>query len=134
MATETITTLNPDTLHEPFEQLYNHGVLIPAGARFLFIAGQAGVTKDFEVPLTLEKELAQAWRNIHAVLKAADMTPDDLVQVTCYIRDPATLQAYVDSAKTYLGKRKPAMTAPIVKRLWSEKWNFEIDAVAAKVG
>ncbi|HYH67749.1 MAG TPA: Rid family hydrolase, partial [Urbifossiella sp.] len=124
---------NPSSIHAPFGNLYSHGVEIPSGARLLYIAGQAGVSKDGKVPADPDAQLDLAWANLKAVLNTAGMTVNDLVKVNCYIKEAKYTDAYARSVQRHLPTLKPAMTAPVVRQLWSEDWYVEIDGVAAKL-
>ena len=44
-----LTRLNPSTVAPPAGR-YSHGVLVPAGAKLLFISGQVGIEPDGSVP------------------------------------------------------------------------------------
>jgi FtsP/CotA-like multicopper oxidase with cupredoxin domain len=132
---------NPASIEKPVGNLYSHGVEIPRGARVLYIAGQVGTDKEGNIPGSPDAELDNAWKKIGAVLNEAHMTFRDLVKVTCFMSNPQQeyKDAYAKSVAKFLGsdeedlKHRPAMTAPIVKQLWEGKWNYEIEAIAAKV-
>jgi enamine deaminase RidA (YjgF/YER057c/UK114 family) len=86
-----------------------------------------------KTPADAAAELDLAWGNVRAVLESAGMTFDDLVKVTCYIKAPVYADEYAKSVVRHLRGVVPAMTAPIVQRLWNADWHYEIDAVAAKI-
>jgi 2-iminobutanoate/2-iminopropanoate deaminase len=130
---DRIVRHNPETVHPPVGDLYSHAVEVPPGARLLFIAGQLGIDVDGNVPESCEAQLEIAWSNVKEILKSADMTMDNIIKVTCYLKDPMYASAYARSCEKFLGSNKPAMTATIVRQLWSAEWHFEFDAVAAKV-
>lgn len=122
---------NPPSIYPPFGELYSHGVEVPTGFRTLYIAGQAGVSLTGAVPENVDAQLDLAWSNLKQVLAASRMTVDDLVQVTAYLADEKYAQAYAKSVIRNLGKERPVMSAPIVRRLWSPDWHVEIEAIAA---
>jgi 2-iminobutanoate/2-iminopropanoate deaminase len=107
---DEIVRHNPRAVYPPIGNLYSHGIEIPAGARLLFIAGQVGVDVNGNCPESCEAQLEIAWTNIKEILKAARMTMNDLINVTCYLKDPMYATAYARSCNKFLGSNKPAMT------------------------
>ena len=81
----------PSSIVQPFSA-YSQGVEVPPNARWLYIAGQVGVKPDGKVAGGSKAQVDQAWKNVLAVLKSANMNPDDLVRVNVYITDPADVQ------------------------------------------
>ena len=72
--------------------VYSHGVEVPAGARWLHIAGQVGMGPDGSLPEDAEGQFEQAWQNVLAVLEDAGMGPEDLVGVNAYITNPDDIE------------------------------------------
>ena len=121
----------PATMAPPAAH-YSHGVEVPPGARMLYIAGQVGVTPEGDMRDSFEDQAEQAWRNVMAVLEAADMGVENLVHVNIYFlpRDKAeTVRAIRDRM---LGAHKPSFTFAVVGGLAQPDWLYEMDAVAAK--
>ena len=81
---------NPKAVAPPFSR-YSHGIEAPAGARWLHISGQVGVTPEGKVADSAEAQIEQAWRNVLSVLEAAGMGPRDLVKVTTFLINRADL-------------------------------------------
>jgi enamine deaminase RidA (YjgF/YER057c/UK114 family) len=123
---------NPGNIIQPFAA-YSQGVEVPANARWLYIAGQVGVNPDGTVAGNGEKQVERAWQNVLAVLSAANMRPEDLVQVNVYITDPADVQINRDSWQKISRNGGPGITMVTVKRLSHPDWTVEIEAVAARV-
>ncbi len=69
--------LNPDTVAPPASD-YSHGVVVPAAARRLIVAGQVGLNPDGSLAEGLEAQMERCWLNLFAVLEAAGMTKRDL--------------------------------------------------------
>ena len=74
-------------------------------------AGAAGAS--------LDEQLALVWANLRAILAAADMTVDDVVRVTSYLRDGA----YAEAERPCAGRRarragRIPTTAIVVGTLW----------------
>ena len=111
---------------------YSHGVEVAAGARWLHISGQVGITPEGEVPADLEAQTEQAWRNVLAVLAAADMGPQDLVKVTGYVTRKEAVPLFRQVRDRLLDGAEPASTLVGVGGLAHPDWVVEIEAVAAK--
>jgi enamine deaminase RidA (YjgF/YER057c/UK114 family) len=64
---------------------------VPMAARvgnFLFSSGIAGYRpEDGELPADIDEQTANCFRNMRNVLAKADMTPDDVVHVTVFVKD-----------------------------------------------
>jgi enamine deaminase RidA (YjgF/YER057c/UK114 family) len=122
---------NPDTIAPPLSR-YSHAVEAPASARWLHISGQVGIKPDGELAEGLEAQMAQAWQNVLALLKAADMDRSDLVKVTAFLTPAgADLALYRDVRDRSLGPAKPASTVVIVAGLAKPEYLVEIEAIAA---
>jgi 2-iminobutanoate/2-iminopropanoate deaminase len=122
----------PGNIVQPFAS-YSQGVEVPASARWLHIAGQVGVLPDGRVAGDAKVQIAQAWKNVLAVLASAHMGEEDLVSVTVYITDAADVQPNRDAWNAISKNGGPAITMVTVRRLSDPAWTVEIAAVAAKV-
>ena len=123
--------------HKPLEiappfSAYSHGVEVGAGARWLHVSGQVGITPEGEIPADLEAQTEQAWRNVLAVLAAAGMGPHDLVKVTGLVTRQEAVPLYRVVRDRLLEGAEPASTVAIVAGLAHPDWVVEIEAVAAK--
>ena len=78
---DPLSYLNPTTVSPPVGR-YSHGVLVPAGARLLFISGQIGSNADGSVPEDFSEQARNAWRNLLAILEAAGVAAENLVKIT----------------------------------------------------
>ncbi len=124
--------LNPETIG-PTNGAYSHAVEVPAGARTLHIAGQVAIAPDGSVPADFEAQAHQVWRNLVAILEAANMTVHDLVHVNHWLVDQADFETYIGVRAKYQGDARPAATLMIVKDLVNPKFRIEVGAVAAKI-
>lgn len=113
---------------------YANGVT--ARGRFVFVAGQIGwnpATGAFETDDFVE-QVAQALRNIVAVLQEAGAEPRHLTRLTWYVTDkPAYLAGQRDIGKAYreiLGRHFPAMAVVVVNALIEDRAKVEIEATA----
>ena len=123
---------NPDTVVEAFGKGYSQAIEIDPNKRWLFTAGQVGVTPEGKTPAGFEDQLAQTWANIMALLNEGDMGVDDIVKITGYVVGTENFPAYAAGRKKVLGNARPASTAIIVPALALPEWLVEIEAVAAK--
>ena len=110
---------------------YAQAVETPPGARLLHISGQVGVLKDGTPAQGLEAQVEAAWANVLAILDAAGMTKDDLVEVIAIVTEPAAVATYRDIRDRVLEGRLTASTL-LVCGLASPNWLVEIAARAAK--
>jgi enamine deaminase RidA (YjgF/YER057c/UK114 family) len=130
-AAKALTQLNPSTVAAPAGR-YSHGMLVPAGAKLLFVSGQVGIEPDGSVPSDFAGQARCAWRNLLAILDAAGMAPDNLVKVTNYLTRTSDLPAYREVRASMGGEARPASVLLFVSALADPKWLFEIEAVAAQ--
>ena len=113
---------------------YSNGVL--AQGRQVFIAGQVGWnprTGQFE-SAQLADQVAQALKNVLAVLAAADGRPEHIVRMTWYLTSRADYIAHLEEIgaayREVMGKHFPAMTAVEVTALIEAQAQVEIEATA----
>ena len=107
---------------------YSQGILIDDT---LYISGQGGEDATGKVPTEFEAEVKQSLDNIGAVLKAADMTPADVVSVQVYLtnaQDFARMNAVYTS---YFKEPRPTRTTVVVAKLVGAG-SIEITATATK--
>ena len=123
---------NPGTIAPPVGA-YSHGIEIPANARWLSIAGQAGIRPDGSLPESFEDQHDQVWQNTLAILSAAGMGPENIVHLNVYSTDPAGLKFLAIHQKKYLPTGYlPTSTWVVVSGLANPKWVVEMEALAAK--
>jgi enamine deaminase RidA (YjgF/YER057c/UK114 family) len=123
--------LNPKTVAAPVGA-YSHAVEVPAGARWLHIAGQVGVRADGAVAKGAEAQCEAIWQNITAILAAANMGVRDLVRINTFLVRPEDIAAARTVRAKYLEDHLPASTLLVVARLASPDYLMEIEATAAK--
>lgn len=98
--------------------------------RLLFISGQVPLDLDETLPADFTGQARQAWRNLEAQLRAADMTLDNLVKVTTFLSDRRYAAENRAVRLEVLGDRTVALTV-IIAGIFDEAWLLEIEAVAA---
>lgn len=97
----------------------------------LYVSGQAGEDKNGKVPGNFDAEVKQALDNIDAVLKAAGMTPADVVSVQAYLTDAALFQRFNAVYTSYFKDPRPTRTTVVVARLVGDG-HVEITVTARK--
>ena len=110
-----------------------HGVEVPAGARLLFTNGQVGTKPDGSTPEATAEQVEVIFDRLKAVLKAADMTLNDIVCFDFYVTDRADIDPFAEVRDRIMGDHKPGATLLVVNGLARPELKIEIGAVAAKV-
>lgn len=128
-----VKKFNPAGIMPPFNNAYHHGVIIPAGANVLHIAGQVGAAPDGTTSPDPAEQSEQIWRNLVALLEGAQMSVADIVKLTAYIVTDDVYPAYAAVRNRYLGDLPPpASTAIYVPKLIMPEWKIEVEMIAAK--
>lgn len=110
-----------------------HGVEVPAGARLLFTNGQVGTKPDGSTPEATAEQVEVIFDRLKAVLKAADMTLNDIVCFDVYVTDRADIDPFAEVRDRIMGDHKLGATLLVVNGLARPGLKIEIEAVAAKV-
>jgi 2-iminobutanoate/2-iminopropanoate deaminase len=99
----------------------------------IFVAGQVGLDPRNRqlVTSSFEAETTQVMENIKAILEAANLTMDDIINTTIYIKDIANFQKVNDLYGKYFKGDYPARTTIGVANLPASA-NIEIAVVAAR--
>jgi len=122
--------------HSPTEGIYPatpdyvHALEVRAPSRFLFVAGTMGLDPAGVPGSTLAEQLDLVWSNLRTILSAADMTVDNIVRLTSYLRDPSYADANAAARTAALGGRAIPTTAVVVNTL-AEYWLVELEIIAA---
>jgi enamine deaminase RidA (YjgF/YER057c/UK114 family) len=109
---------------------YVHAIEVRNAGRLLFVAGTMGLDPQGRPGTGLAEQLDLIWSNIRAILASADMTVDNIVRLTSYLRDPAYAEANATARKAALRGRRVPTTAIVATTLDSE-WLVEIEVIAA---
>ena len=126
---ETIT-------HNPTDGVYAtagdwaHAVEVREPQRIVYLAGTMGLDLDGTPGATLDEQLELVWSNIRRILAEADMTVDNIVRVTSYLRDVAFAEANGKARVAALGGRIIPTTAIVVQTL-DPDWLVELEVIAA---
>ena len=126
--------INPDELGVP--RGYSNGVLTPAGAQILFVAGQIGWNRNQDlVSESFIEQFEQALRNVVAVVTAAGGVPENLARLTVFVTDKqdylADLEAIGQAYRRVMGRHFPAMSLVEVQALLEPGAKVEIEGTAA---
>ncbi len=125
--------IDPPALGAP--RGYSNGMLVPAGGRMLYVAGQIGWDEAHRiVGPDFTAQFERALRNVLAVVAEAGGGADALARLTIYVTDK---REYLDARKPVgeayrrlMGKHYPAMTLVEVKGLLEPDAKVEIEATA----
>jgi 2-iminobutanoate/2-iminopropanoate deaminase len=109
---------------------YIHALEARNPSRFLYVAGTMGLDESGAAGKTLDEQLVLIWNNLRAILTSADMTVDNIVRITSYLRDPAYAGANQNARVAALKGRAVPTTAIVVQTLVPE-WLVELEIVAA---
>lgn len=126
--------VNPAVLGAP--RGYSNGVVVPAGSRLLFVAGQIGWDSAQRiVGESFTAQFAQALDNLLAVVANAGGRPEHVARLTIFVADRdeylAEARAVGAEYRARFGRHFPAMSLVEVARLLEAGAKVEIEATAA---
>ena len=107
---------------------YSQGILVDGT---LYISGQGGEDAAGKIPSDFDAEVRQSFDNIRAVLKAAGMSPADVVSVQVYLNDAGKFQRMNALYRSYFRDPRPTRTTVVVAGLVGPG-NIEITVTARK--
>ena len=97
---------------------------------FLFVSGQVGSREDGSPEPDLEAQVRRAFDNLNAILRAADCTFDDVLDVSIFMVDAqATFETVWKVVPEYWGQA-PHPTLTAVGVTWLYGFQFEIKVIA----
>ena len=129
----TFRIVNPRSLGEP--KGWNNGLIAPAGARLLFVAGQTGWESEAPgaAPGFVE-QFARALDKVLTVTREAGGRAEDIARLTIYVTDlsayQASRKAIGDAWRERMGKHYPAVALLEVKGLVDRGAVVEMEATA----
>jgi 2-iminobutanoate/2-iminopropanoate deaminase len=109
-----------------------HGTEVPANARILFCNGQVGARLDGTVPDDPLEQIEVIFERIRAILAASNMTFEDVVKFTVYVRDKSILDDYFRVRGRFMGDHNPPATLLVVNKFPRSGVEVEIETIAAK--
>jgi enamine deaminase RidA (YjgF/YER057c/UK114 family) len=131
----TVEPINPPHLGRPLG--YAHAIRVGS---LLFLSGQIGGEalpngRHRLVSLDFAPQFERALQNVVELVKAAGGRPENLVEMTVYVKDMETYRsarpALGDIWKRVLGRHYPAMTLVAVADLFEPDALVEVRAIAA---
>jgi 2-iminobutanoate/2-iminopropanoate deaminase len=93
---------------------FSPGILVDGT---LYISGQIGQDPSGKFPQAFEAEVKQTLENVGAILKAAEMSPSDVVSVQVYLTDAATFQPMNAVYREFFKEPRPTRTTVVVAKL-----------------
>jgi 2-iminobutanoate/2-iminopropanoate deaminase len=110
---------------------YAHAIEVREASRWVFVSGTMGLDPDGVPGTTLDEQLELVWSNIRAILAAAEMTVDNIVRLTSYLRDASYVDANAAARVAALDGRLIPTTAIVAQTLESD-WLIEIEVIAVE--
>ena len=107
---------------------FSQGILVDGT---LYVSGQGGEDATGKIPATFEAEVQQSLDNVNAVLKAAGMSPADVVSVQVYLTRGEDFPRMNAVYTKFFAAPRPTRTTVVVARLVSEG-HVEITVTARK--
>jgi len=125
--------INPESLGAP--KGYSHGLLVDAGGKLLFIAGQiAWNQQQVIVSADFVEQFDRALQNLLTVVSAAGGRASDICRLVIYVTNKLEysqrLKEVGERYRAHMGKHFPAMVLVEVKGLLDDSAKVEIEGVA----
>ncbi|MBL4891139.1 MAG: RidA family protein [Rhizobiaceae bacterium] len=125
-----LKTCNPKTGIYPATSDYVHALEVLDPNRFLFVSGTMGLDQEGIAGTSLEIQLELIWSNIQVILSSANMTVQNIVRVTSYLRDASYAEVNQSARVKALAGRIIPTTTIVVTTLVSD-WMVETEIIAA---
>lgn len=110
---------------------YAHGTMVEGAEKWVHLSGQIGIAPDGTPREGCEAQTRQAFENIIACLREADMTIDNVVMLRIYLTNRDDLAALRKVRGEVFGDRVCPSTLVYVAGLVQEHWVVELEVVAA---
>lgn len=111
---------------------YAQAVEIPPNARTLRVSGQVGAHPDGKLAHGVRDQITQAWLNVFAILAAADMGKEDIVDMLVLLKSADAVPMFRDIRDQMLAGHRAASTM-MIGGLANPDWEVEIAVTAARV-
>lgn len=121
---------DPTTGVYPTSNDYIHALEVRRPERFLYVSGTMGLNPAGIAGATLEKQLDLIWANLRTILASANMTVDNIVRLTSYLRHASYAEQNAQARIAALKGRTIPTTAIVVETLKPE-WLVELEIIAA---
>ena len=110
-------------------ELHKYSAAVRSG-ELLFVSGQVGGREDGSPEPDFEKQVTLAFTNLQNVLKAADCTLDDVVDVTTFHTDPEAQFETIMAVKSRFFDEAPYPNWTALGVNWLAGFDFEIKVIA----
>jgi 2-iminobutanoate/2-iminopropanoate deaminase len=123
---EKIATSNAPQAIGPYSQAIRSG-------NFLFVSGQIAIDPQAADMIEggIEAQTEQALKNVAAIIDAADMSLQDVVKCTCFLKDMNDFVKFNGVYENYFGEILPARETVEVSRLPKDAL-VEVSAICCK--
>lgn len=112
---------------------YSDAVEVGSPKRILFVSGTPGIEKESgNLPDSFADQAELAWKNVIAILGAANMDVKNIVQLTQHLIRREDLATYRDIRTRYLGECEPASMLTFLPELVWPNMLIELEVVAAE--
>lgn len=118
----------PANRHALYEE-HGYSAAIKSGD-LVFVSGQVGSREDGSPEPDFKKQVALAFENLKAVLKAAGCTTDDVIDVTTFHTEPEKQFGDIMEVKATVFDRAPYPNWTALGVNWLAGFDFEIKVVA----
>lgn len=124
--------LTPDCIRPPFAR-YAHGIEIPANWRIVMTSGQLGINEEGYIPDDAYEQANICFANIDAILKAGEMSRQDVAHISAYVTERSHMPAYMKARDEFTSQisRIPSSTLLIVSGFTRPEFKVEIEVTAA---
>lgn len=97
---------------------------------FVYVSGQASVDPERGniITDTFEGEMRRSFDNMEAILKAAGVGYENVINVRSYVNDPDDLPLYNEIYKEYFSEPRPSRST--IVGVLGKALKFEVDCVA----
>lgn len=127
---------NPEGLFDPAPFAFSHYTTTPSKGNYVFISGQSGGQGlEHQLSDDFREQVKISLQNLDTVLKASDLTTDDVLKITILIVDhnQEKLNIWTEEMhKVWKNNRFPASTLIPVPKLALDGMLIEVDAIAFK--
>lgn len=111
---------------------YSDAVEVVNPARVVYVSGTPGLDAESgRLPQDFSAQAELAWQNVISILAAANMSVENIVQLTQHLIRREDLAAYRDIRKRYLGACEPASMLTFLPELVWPDMLIELEVVAA---
>lgn len=118
----------PANRHALYEE-HGYSAAIKSGD-LVFVSGQVGSREDGSPEPDFKKQVALAFENLKAVLRAAGCTIDDIIDVTTFHTDPDNQFGDIMEVKATVFDQAPYPNWTAIGVNWLAGFDFEIKVIA----